>query len=921
MRLKRRLLIIGLALLAATLLVFALAPFLVATGLRAWSQRVARREGLTLEMEQIKAPLLRPVVVRNLHLLTTPGAPFRVDCKATQLSFDLNLSGIFTGSRRSLRALTIEGLSIDIRRETSAPDSSRRIPWSFLGNLLSDSFNFSGIRIHIENAGTTIDVRDGPLSGSEMETGILRAREISIAAPWFRKDFKDVRGATSWQEARLALGAISLMRGLDVDTIIVDLSRIGASQIGMELSIDAFGGKVRARVSSDDRANNRIWDIAGSGSGVSLAQMSDALGWADRASGSLHSSKFTFRGAINDFRNATASVWAEVSGMTWRDRTADTVMIGASLYNREVQVEHLYIKQRSNELNFNGEFAWPEKAIDWIKPAFRGDISASINDLGDFARLFGQAPADFAGKLAANGNVSAEEGKLRGQLSVTGNSLILFRSEVESLEMKAAVEESRLTIAPLDLRRGHDFLHAEGTILNDKQWWTGSIQTSVADVADYRGLIPAAISAREPSGSVEGEWKSGPAAAGTFRIRGRNFRLGQPATVPFDAELEAEYSAATTFFRQLHLWNSRCDLSAFVTLGQNYSQVQELRFNLNGRPALVGGLYLPIPVEKMRGDAGWLGSMSTDPFFDVDVTLVDTDLAEFAAAVSATPGMSGRLSGNFQLSGTPGSLQSNAEFHARNLVIEAAPVLNADVELRHSLGIANVKGSVAAAGSDPLTLEAAFPLQLEKVEGHYAFKKTGPLSASIKFPAIVLPGLPAYIPRPSFTRGILSGNLIVADSLEQPLITGDVNLIDGQLLDGLRLSGSVTFRGRDATIDFAHLGRGDTDLALRGQVEFRDLAAIGVTLLPNAPLAETSSLLPGDCVNQIEFAGPLSDKVFSATVNQVKLQGGIDGRRWTLLLSPEIDPDLADENPARRVFGLCRDGKTLSLRGKSFLFP
>ena len=27
-------------------------------------------------------------------------------------------------------------------------------------------------------------------------------------------------------------------------------------------------------------------------------------------------------------------------------------MIGASLYNREVQVEHLYIKQRSNELNF-----------------------------------------------------------------------------------------------------------------------------------------------------------------------------------------------------------------------------------------------------------------------------------------------------------------------------------------------------------------------------------------------------------------------------------------------------------------------------------------------------------------------------------------------------------------------------------------
>jgi hypothetical protein len=922
MRLKRRLLIIGLGLLAVAFLIIAPGPFILATALRTWSQRVASREGLFLEIEQIEAPLLHPIVAKNIHLVTTPGAPFRVECKATRLALDFNLYGMFSGSRRSLRNLTIEGLSIDIRRETSSANSSRRIPWSFLENLLSDGFNFSGIRVHVENGGTTVDVRDGVLSGSEMEAGILRAGEISIAAPWFRKDFRNVKGATSWQDARLALGAISLVSGLDVDTLAIDLSRIGASQIGMEVSIDAFGGKVRARVSSDDRANDRIWDIAGSGSGVSLAQMSEALGWPDRASGSLHSSKFTFRGAMNDLRNATASIWAEASAVTWRDRTADTVMIGASLYNREVQVEHLYIKQRSNELNFNGEFAWPDRAVDWLKPAFRGDISASINDLGDFARLFGQAPADFAGKLAANGNVSADEGKLRGQLVVTGNSLIIFRSEVESLEMKVAVEESRLTIAPLDLRRGKDFLHAEGAISpNDIPWWTGSIQTSVANVSDYLGLIPAALTSYEPSGSVEGEWKSGPAPAGTFKIRGRNFRLGQPATVPFEAEIEAEYSAATTFFRQFHIWNSRCDLSAFVTLGQDYSQVQEFRFNLNSRPAMAGALFLPISIEKIRSETDWLASMSADPFFDVDLKLEETNLAEFAAAVSPKPAMSGRLSGHGQLSGTPGSLQSNAEFHARSFVIESAPPLTADFELRHSLGIANVKANVAAPGSDPITVEAAFPLQLEKVEGGYEWKKTGPLSASIKFPAIVLPGLPAYIPRPSFTRGILSGNVKVGDAIEQPLITGDLNLIDGQLLSGLRLSGGVTFQGRKAAIDFAHVGKGDADLAARGEIEYRDLSAISITLLPNLPLAETSALLPGECVNQIEFAGPLSDKVFSATVNQIRLQGDLAGRHWTLSLLQQVDADQPDEDPSRRVFVFCKDGKTLSLRGKSPFFP
>ncbi|HVF72539.1 MAG TPA: hypothetical protein VM940_13105, partial [Chthoniobacterales bacterium] len=479
---RRTLVILAAAFLGAAILALCFAPILIASGLRWWAQRATAREGVTLNLGEIDAPLLRPVVVTNLHAVTAPGAPFRVECTAARLEFDLNLYGILTGSRRSLRALTIEGLNLDIRRDLKVTDSARRIPWSFLENLLADSFKFSGLQVHVESGGTTFDLNGGGLSGSEMETGVLTARQISVAAPWFRKDFANVRGATSWQETRLAIGAINLMRGLDVDNIIIDLSHIGRSQIGMELSVDAFGGKLRARVASDDRANVRTWDIAGSGSGVSLAQMSDALDWSNRASGTLHGTKFTFRGATTDLRNATASIWAEVTGLTWRDRTADTVMIGASVYNREVQVEHLYIKQRSNELNFNGEFAWPEKSADWIKPAFHGDILASIHDLGDFARLFGQTPADFGGKLSAKGHVSAEGGKLGGQLSVTGNSLVVLRSEIDSLDLNLELKESKLAVTRLDLRRDEDFLRAEGTFaLNDRGLWTGSLQTSVGD--------------------------------------------------------------------------------------------------------------------------------------------------------------------------------------------------------------------------------------------------------------------------------------------------------------------------------------------------------------------------------------------------------------------------------------------------------
>jgi len=405
MRRRRPLILIAAALFAGAALVVVLAPLIVANGVRLWAERVARREGLQLQLERIEAPLLRPVVVRNLRVESGPAAPFLIKCVASRLELDLSLSGIFTGGRRPLHALNIEGLTLDIRPNPAASSPSQRTAWSVFQNLLADDFQFSGVQFHVENGGTTVDLHDGVLSGSVLEAGVFTAREVTIASPWFHKTFSNLRGSTSWQESRLALGALSLMRGLDLDTIIVDLMRIGESRIGMEVNLDAFGGKIRARVSSEDRGDKRTWDVAGNGSGISLAQMSDALEWTNRASGSLHGSKFTFRGEMNDLRNATAALWAEVTGLTWRDRTADTVMIGASLYNRGIQIEQLFIKQRNNQLTLNGDFAWPERLSDWMKPAFRGDIAASINDLGDFARLFGLSPSDFAGKLAASPHV------------------------------------------------------------------------------------------------------------------------------------------------------------------------------------------------------------------------------------------------------------------------------------------------------------------------------------------------------------------------------------------------------------------------------------------------------------------------------------------------------------------------------------
>src|SRR3954454_8784857 len=134
----RRLIILAAALVAGALLLICFAPFLVAGGLRFWAQRIARREGLQLEIGNIEAPLLRPVVIRDLRFRTEGVAPFQVDCAASRVEVALNLSALFTRARRPVRALNVEGLRLNIRKTNHIATPARTAPWSVLENLLAD---------------------------------------------------------------------------------------------------------------------------------------------------------------------------------------------------------------------------------------------------------------------------------------------------------------------------------------------------------------------------------------------------------------------------------------------------------------------------------------------------------------------------------------------------------------------------------------------------------------------------------------------------------------------------------------------------------------------------------------------------------------------------------------------------------------
>src|SRR6266700_6586522 len=459
MPLKNRFFLIGLLACLALLVAIWFTPFAVSHGVRWWISWRARQEGFTVYIDKIDAPFLRPVVIRQLRLKNAHDDTLRVDLTITDALFDLDFKHILLHRRgRAIRNLSIREMHGELRRTSPTVRAITHRGWATLHRMLPENLTITRSEVRIENGPTLVLLRNGFLSANQTEAGHFTAAEVMIASPWFHQTFSQLRGATRWEANRLTIAGLTLTHGLDLQSATADLSRLGNQRVGLQFDADAFGGKIRGNISHEWRSQRSNWKIAGGATDISLEQTSEAFGFADRISGLLHAGNFTFRGNLAEPDRVTASLWSELTGLTWRNRTAEAMMLGAALYNRRIQLQQLYIKQRANQFTLSGEAAFPTSASGWLSPDFRGNISASINQLGDFAALFGANAGDFAGKISVEGAMDTRDRKFGGRLAVEGASLTFFQMGVDSLTAELNLKATELEVEQLEITRKNDSL-------------------------------------------------------------------------------------------------------------------------------------------------------------------------------------------------------------------------------------------------------------------------------------------------------------------------------------------------------------------------------------------------------------------------------------------------------------------------------
>src|SRR6266699_3321100 len=487
MPLRNRFFLASLLVLLIVTLAIALAPIMISNGIRLWVWWFARQEGFVATIDKIEAPFLRPIVIHEFQLKSSRDDALRVDITAMDARVTLNLKHILLRMvGRDIINVSVRELRAEIHRTNPNVRALNERAWATLHRLLPESMSIAKLEMRVENGPTLILLRNAFLSASETEPGRFSTAELMITSPWVRQTFSQVRGATHWESSRLTLAGLTLTRGLDLQSATADLSRLGNQRVGLQFDVDAFGGKIRGNISHEWRSQRSNWKIAGGAADLSLAQISGALGFAGRVNGLLHAGNFTFRGNLAEPDRATASLWCELTGLTWHDRTAEAIMLGAALYNRKIDLQQLYIRQKSNQFTLSGEAALPGSSSEWLRPDFRGNIAASINQLGEFLGLFGANPADFDGKINIQGSMDTHGRNFGGHLTLEAASLTLFAHEIDSFSAKVTLKPSELEIERFDLARKNDSLSGEGKIgLSPEHKYSGTLDAWTDDLRDY----------------------------------------------------------------------------------------------------------------------------------------------------------------------------------------------------------------------------------------------------------------------------------------------------------------------------------------------------------------------------------------------------------------------------------------------------
>jgi len=644
-------------------------------------QEEAWRQGGEAATGKIQGSLWDPLEIHGLHLAMPCADGGRLEFDAEKLSVEVSWAALVErmGNRRFLERCRVRGGRLVWNKgpaEGVAVGKVRRVrslvwgdPLPFpVPSLLELEFKQASVL----NGKFAMRAEDLGLSLSELAPGQWKAGKIEVQLKSWSKVFRDIQGKTSLQGGRLQLGESQLMDGLRLSSFTAVLSQVAAGRVDFELQAEAFGGELRVLAQTDSSSSETPFEASGTFSKLGVAPLAGFLNVTEAAGGTLEAGKFSFRGNTAHPDRGTASLRLEAKNFQWESRQWDSLVLGATLLDRRIQVPEFVLRQGHNQLVLNGDMQWPGGDSPWWKSDFGVNVSVRVDNLTELSALLLPDFKYAAGGLTVDGAIRSQSGVLGGALIVSGANLTWRSAPIEELHAAIKLQGEEVKLLNVELTQGADFMRGKGSLRIGEGWsYQGELHGKVRDLGKYASLLEPPLVSQPYAGGIDLDWTGMGSATeqeGKVQAQFRQLRPVRPQDAwahPMSGWISGTYNKDGVEVESASLGNEEVEVRTGASFGALGVRLSNLSVRQGEGVVLEGGALLPKEIWTAWPQLNWSDILKGSKPVELRVLSKGLNLALLGRLPGMPRAIEGTLDGDWEMKGDLQNLEGRGTLQLR----------------------------------------------------------------------------------------------------------------------------------------------------------------------------------------------------------------------------------------------------------------
>lgn len=770
----------------------------------------AWRQGGEASVEAIQGSLWEPLKVSGLHVALPCADGGLLEFDAGQLNLECAWGALIElkGNRRFLdRCRLREGrLLWRIGAETAkaSEGSKRALPRAWVAQFprawgaplplpVPSWLDFEFKSASVVSDQFAVRTEDVGLTLSELASGECRAGKFEVQLKTWSKVFREVQGKTSLQGGKLQLGEMQFMEGLRIPSFSAALSQVAGGHLDFELQAEAFGGELRASAEINSESVETPFEASGTFSNLGVAPLAAFLNVTEAAGGVLEAGKFSFRGNSSRPDRGTASLRLEAKNFQWESRQWDSLVFGATLLDRRIQVPEFVLRQGHNKLVLNGDMQWPGGGpggeTAWWQSDFGVNVGVRVENLTELSALLLPEFTYAAGGLTVDGAIRRQSGVLGGALIVSGENLTWRSAPIEELHAAIKLQGEDIELLNFELNQGGDFLRGKGMLRVGAAWWyQGELHGKVRDLAKYASLLQPPFVSQPYAGGIDFDWSGKGTQSereGKVQAQFRQLRPVKPQeswALPMDGGISGAYDKNGVEVELARLGDEQIEIRTRASFGDLGVRLSNLSVMQGQATVLEGEALLPMEVWNAWPQINWARVLKESSPVELRLASKGLNLAFLGRLPGMPRAIEGTLSGEWSMKGSMKNLEGQGALQLRQAAwaVGGGRVSGVGADLRwqeRSIQARNLSWSSGAGlyegkavlswGEEPsprLALEVACekaqwkaPLGLHFAVGEYQEGLAVPLSP------LILSGRAVWKVSGPVSEPLISGEILIKD--------------------------------------------------------------------------------------------------------------------------------------------------------------